>query len=173
MVEGHLNHPKICIASRYQKRTFEGTGITFKIISFLNLTLKTCQLWQMWVSVTIDKDLFTLSKLSTDSKSKLGSLMAHLQKLGCWLQLESSLPSPQSFGQKETPHPQSHKYISFNSADTTFKNVASIISDVKTDFIALLICCLCEQIVQLIIFLNYLHNRELTGTCYEQKTDKM
>ena len=43
----------------------------------------------------------------------------------------------------------------------------------KCDFIALLICCLCEQIVQLIIFLNYLHNRELTGTCYEQKTDKM
>ena len=40
MVEGHLNHPKICIASRCQKRTFEGTGITFKIISFLNLTLQ-------------------------------------------------------------------------------------------------------------------------------------
>ena len=133
MVEGHLNHPKICIASRYQKRTFEGTGITFKIISFLNLTLKTCQLWQMWVSVKIDKDLFTLSKLSTDSKSKLGSLMAHLQKLGCWLQLKSSLPTPQSFGQKETPHPQSHKYISFNSADTTFKNVVSIISEIRCE----------------------------------------
>ena len=76
------------------------------------------------------KDLFTLSKLSTDSKSKLGSLMAHLQKLGCWSQLKSSLPSPQSFGQKETLHPQSHKY---NSADTTFKNVASIISEIRCE----------------------------------------
>ena len=59
--------------------------------------------------------------------------MAHLQKLGCWLQLKSSLPTPQSFGQKETPHPQSHKYISFNSADTTFKNVASIISETRCE----------------------------------------
>ena len=175
MVEGHLNHPKICIASRYQKRTFEGTGITFKIISFLNLTLKTCQLWQMWVSVTIDKDLLTLSKLSTDSKSKLGSLMAHLQKLGCWLQLKSSCLLHSRLAKKKL-HIHSHTNISHSTPQIQLSKMWLQLfpkPDVKTDFIALLICCLCEQIVQLIIFLNYLHNRELTGTCYEQKTDKM
>ena len=109
MVEGHLNHPK-----KSQKRTFEGTGITFKIISFLNLTLKTCQLWQMWVSVTIDKDLLTLSKLSTDSKSKLGSLMAHLQKLGCWLQLKSSCLLHSRLAKKRL-HIHSHTNISHST----------------------------------------------------------
>ena len=56
-------------------------------------------------------------------KIQIGLLNGSPSKVGMLVTIEIFLPTPQSVSQKETPHPQSHKYISFNSADTTLKNV--------------------------------------------------